>query len=403
MNALRLIIASIVVSTAQALLPHGTEEAEQRNNGTLSLKALIESEEWREALQQQTQLEEARPLNRSGSGLSLICDSTAPSPTIPSSVHKLRPADVKVVAAVGDSITAGFGESATNVLNLVGEWRGRSWSIGGEKPLSELATLPSILREFNPKVHGAATGKGGANSKEAKFNLAVSGAIAEDMPGQVRNLVKRMKEDSAVDYQTDWKVVTLWIGGNDLCAVCKGNERHEPTKYVGYIEEALDYLQAEMPRTFVNLVYMLEVTQLYALDSLSCQLFHGVECPCGTSNDASKREQTKAAALEYQKLTAQLATQAKWQSKEDFTVVGQPFFVDTKIPTTSSGKPDASYFAPDCFHFAEKAHEAAAIALWNNMLQPVGAKNVSWQIGEIPQCPTDSKPYLSTSKNSGFR
>ena len=32
------------------------------------------------------------------------------------------------------------------------------------------------------------------------------------------------------------------------------------------------------------------------------------------------------------------------------------------------GKPDMSYFAPDCFHIREKGHEALAEALWNNMV-----------------------------------
>ena len=29
---------------------------------------------------------------------------------------------------------------------------------------------------------------------------------------------------------------------------------------------------------------------------------------------------------------------------------------------------DLSYFSPDCFHFNEKGHGAAAISLWNNMV-----------------------------------
>ena len=33
------------------------------------------------------------------------CTELAPSPTVPTSVHALRPSDVKVVAALGDSIT----------------------------------------------------------------------------------------------------------------------------------------------------------------------------------------------------------------------------------------------------------------------------------------------------------
>lgn len=32
------------------------------------------------------------------------------------------------------------------------------------------------------------------------------------------------------------------------------------------------------------------------------------------------------------------------------------------------GKPDKTYFAPDCFHFGIKAHAVAAKELWNNMV-----------------------------------
>ena len=33
------------------------------------------------------------------------------------------------------------------------------------------------------------------------------------------------------------------------------------------------------------------------------------------------------------------------------------------------GEPDASFFAPDCFHFSSKGHAAAGQELWNNMVR----------------------------------
>ena len=45
------------------------------------------------------------------------------------------------------------------------------------------------------------------------------------MPGQAENLVAKMQDPDAVegdvDFQNDWKVVTLFIGGNDLCRTCQ--------------------------------------------------------------------------------------------------------------------------------------------------------------------------------------
>ena len=40
------------------------------------------------------------------------------------------------------------------------------------------------------------------------------------MPGQAVKLVDRMKADSKIDMENDWKVITLFVGGNDLCDYC---------------------------------------------------------------------------------------------------------------------------------------------------------------------------------------
>jgi len=58
-----------------------------------------------------------------------------------------------------------------------------------------------------------------------------------------------------------------------------------------------------------------------------------------------------------------------------------------------------SYFAPDCFHFGLNGHQAAAVALWNNMLEPTVSKdqNYDWPVEAI-KCPTDNQ-YLTTNNN----
>ncbi len=74
--------------------------------------------------------------------------------TKPKSVHRLRPSDVDVVAAMGDSITAAFGAKSRNILEIFCEFRGISWSIGGDKTLADVVTLPNILKEYNANVDG---------------------------------------------------------------------------------------------------------------------------------------------------------------------------------------------------------------------------------------------------------
>ena len=41
------------------------------------------------------------------------------------------------------------------------------------------------------------------------------------MPGQAELLVRRMKDSDNIDYKNDWKVITIFIGGNDLCDFCE--------------------------------------------------------------------------------------------------------------------------------------------------------------------------------------
>ena len=48
------------------------------------------------------------------------------------SIRRLSPSDIKVVGALGDSVTAAFGAQATSDLqyNSLSEYRGISWSAG---------------------------------------------------------------------------------------------------------------------------------------------------------------------------------------------------------------------------------------------------------------------------------
>ena len=84
-----------------------------------------------------------------------------------------------------------------------------------------------------------------------------------------------MKEDPNIDFEQDWKVVTIWIGGNDLCAVCRSESnqiRYSPTNYVNHLRDSLSILQSGMPRVLVNLVSILNVAQLDQVEGPSCDL-----------------------------------------------------------------------------------------------------------------------------------
>lgn len=336
-------------------------------------------------------------------GAQFECETDIFPDETPTSVHKLTPKDINLVAALGDSITAGVGIQALTPVGLLRENRERSWSIGGHKTLESVLTIPNILKKYNPSVKGFATHSTFAIGKETNaYDLAISGAKAIDIPSQAENLVRKLKADKHVDFENDWKLVTLFIGGNDLCQICKrNNEMRSPENYIAKIREGLDILHRELPRTFVNLVGILNIEDIkYMNKGLACPLLHEAMCKCAAF--PSKKYSTEVLieyTKNYQKLTSELVSSGRYDTRDDFTVVHQPFFRDFEAPKKSNGEVDLSYFAPDCFHFSAKAHNLGARGLWNNMLQKVGMKDTTLELDEKLICPTKEHPYFYTNKN----
>lgn len=330
------------------------------------------------------------------------CDPLAKSATNPTSVHALRPGDIKVIGAMGDSLTAGTGISARWILEELIENRGLTWSGGGQGTYKDHLTVPNILKHYEPQLVGYATGNGDENSKNAQFNVAVAGSVSGDLTAQARELVERMRNDPRVDIENDWKLVTILSGNNDLCDYCK-DSRYTAEAYKSNVIAALDILHAELPRTLVNLVEPLNMEIVIELNKgILCSALHFFLCECAAfpDNDEKEKEVIRIAD-EYQRLTDEIALSGRYDTREDFTVVCQPFFNQTYVPYSGNGEPDLSYFAPDCFHLSEKGQEAAASALWNNMVEPVHFKRTEWTPGELIECPTEEKPYIYTNKNSG--
>lgn len=130
------------------------------------------------------------------------------SATVPTSVHRLRPGDIDIVGAIGDSLTAGNGAMATNIIQVSTENKGLSWTIGGQKTWRTFLTIPNILKEYNPKLYGFSLGDGLGTHRSSRFNTAEIGAMSRDITHQAWNLIARMKSDPNVDMQNHWKVLS---------------------------------------------------------------------------------------------------------------------------------------------------------------------------------------------------
>ncbi|XP_077416085.1 phospholipase B1, membrane-associated isoform X2 [Vanacampus margaritifer] len=343
-------------------------------------------------------------------GTEIPCKDRRPSPTTPNSVHELRPADVKVVAAVGDSMTAGNGVAADNLLLVINEYRGLSWSIGGDENITTVTTLPNILREFNPSLTGFSQGIGKQDLPAAFLNQAVAGAKSGDVVEQVRALVDIMKNDTRIDFYNDWKVITMFIGGNDICDFCSDTVNFSPRNVAERIRRALDILHKEVPRALVNLVELLDIIPLRDMhkdNTLGCPTwFVRIVCPCvlKPKDGSLELQKTEEFNRAYQHAMRQLVDSGRYDTHDNFTVVLQPFFREVFLPTLPDGKPDRSFFSPDCFHLSQKAHVLMARALWNNMLEPVGNKTFTqdFMAGIDLKCPSVTAPFFRTAVNSNY-
>jgi hypothetical protein len=117
------------------------------------------------------------------------------SSKIPKSVHQLRPGDIDIIAAVGDSLTSATAANSVGLWEVLVENRGLSWCIGGQGNWRSHLTLPNILKEFNPKLFGYSLSDSYNVHQAAQFNVAENIATTSDMPENARKLMNRMKLD----------------------------------------------------------------------------------------------------------------------------------------------------------------------------------------------------------------
>uniref|UniRef100_A0A914WBS5 Phospholipase B1, membrane-associated n=1 Tax=Plectus sambesii TaxID=2011161 RepID=A0A914WBS5_9BILA len=329
-----------------------------------------------------------------------------PSKMIPLSAHAVRPADIKVIAGIGDSLTAGNGAGATSFIDVIKQYRGLAFTIGGDKGLENHVTIPNILLKFNPTLIGQSHGIGRVDeANKTQLNVAFPGAKSKDLPREAQELVRKIVTHRRINALTDWKLITIFIGANDICFMCQESKKKSLSiqNYEKNLRQAIQILHAGLTRVIVNIVGMFQMQILRIIHNKEhkCKGYHEMICDCAVV----KSFDMGAACRSYQKAEMDLQTEALFEDREDFTVVLQPYLFDTDAPPlTSEGKVDLSFFAEDCLHFSQYGHAVAAKGLWNNMMQPVDRKSTSMNLtnaAAIPlMCPDSSCPFIRTKKNS---
>eukprot|EP01112_Ceratiomyxa_fruticulosa_P019754 TRINITY_DN6540_c0_g1_i1.p1 TRINITY_DN6540_c0_g1~~TRINITY_DN6540_c0_g1_i1.p1 ORF type:complete len:402 (-),score=75.01 TRINITY_DN6540_c0_g1_i1:80-1285(-) len=302
-----------------------------------------------------------------------------PLPPPVDNVFSLKPGNIKVVAALGDSITTGSSAKDNNIISMK-QYRGLSFSIGGD---SGVTTLPNLLKPYNPAVIGFSTGIGGREIATNGLNGAENGGIIQSIPAQANWLLSALKNNSNINFNEDWKLITIWIGSNNLCDVCSDYTYNGPENFEIELRKTLLFIFNNIPRVVVNLLPNLDLTDLRKFSSGGCSLVHSFACPCATSSNAANRQVVQLANTNFTQRIYKLAGEFNEQKSSHQAVVVQPFLIQTLIP-------ERSYLsAADCFHPSAIAHQNLAIGLWNTLIAPVESKPLSWVIGEQAVCATE--------------
>ncbi|KAF3422773.1 hypothetical protein E2986_11347, partial [Frieseomelitta varia] len=328
------------------------------------------------------------------------------SSEVPKSVHRLRPGDIDVIAAMGDSTTVPTAVTAVNLLQLLVENRGISASIGGEETWRKYLTLPNILKEFNPKLIGYSLGDSVSTEPDAQFNVAETGAMSKDMPFMAQHLVEKIKSDPRIDVNKDWKLILLMIGCNDFCSnICIAPSPWSILKeHEIELINTLRILRDNLPRTFVALIvppHMRAIAEHHRQYLWPCSTMSIIECPClfALQFQHGKLEYYEV-IRRWQELDKEIASYPEFY-RDDFIVEMLPVLINSIIPLAEDGYQDMSYLAVDCFHWSQKLIANYANGIWNNLLQPTDNRTncLDGNIFKRFLCPTSENPYLTTHKN----
>jgi len=326
-------------------------------------------------------------------GLNFNCTQLNYPPPPAKNVRQLRFGNINAIMALGDSMSAGFAMQGIPPQDFE-EWRGYVWSIGGAEDANTIATW--LQASYNPNIEGMAMGNTWPLVPGAWLDGGVSHASVQDLPPQIDYLVSAMQTQYAgvIDFKNDWKLLTLFIGANNLCDACNPKDnRTQPAFFEDHLRAALKQIHQQIPRVFVNMMTIFNISGVWdaGMTSWYCEmLWDGItnhECGCLTTGVASDRLAMDVRAVQFNAISEKLASEFAALNDPEFTVVVQPGV--SKLNVAEAGESYLS--ALDCFHPNLWANEAFAYSLWNNMQQPVGKKDTAPDLKNLRiLCPTEN-------------
>jgi hypothetical protein len=163
------------------------------------------------------------------------------------------------------------------------EYRGKVFSVGGDK--GEY-TIPNYLSSWsNATNKGPPTGYTLPLSRGKQLDNAVSGSKTQDLDDQITRLVHLLSTNKYKDIKDEWKLITLFIGANNVCVLCEPPITTLPGLaeadiFEENVRQALTRIKDEVGKSFVNLVALFNVRQkgLKLHFPILNMIFIGIQC-----------------------------------------------------------------------------------------------------------------------------
>ncbi|KAG1234511.1 hypothetical protein G6F68_002725 [Rhizopus microsporus] len=326
--------------------------------------------------------------------LDIGCPLLKPRSTPAQSVHDLRPDDIKIVAGLGDSVMAGFAakgvqERFLNIQNLY-ENRGVSFALGGDP---DTITMPNILHYYSHNLYGASVGdhlisicfgnqicpKGQYREDIDILNAAQSGARSLNLDHEldyIMDVLQKAYDDNKVK-PTDWKLITIFIGSNDICHSCT-EPTSLPVSFAANVQTAIERIRKSMSHVLVQIIGIMKVQDIVVATSnytdycrpIKGSNFIGHDHECECSHSEANRTIMNTLFPEYNAALLQAVNYYRQPPSNAFAVVYQPLLVDIM------SFPIQAISNIDCFHPSTLAHSWFAKMLWRMMFLPPNEKNM---------------------------
>jgi phospholipase B1 len=285
--------------------------------------------------------------------------------SVSSAVH---PSQIECFGVLGDSITAGFSMISGSPRADFIEYRDQVFSIG-RKP--DYKTLPNIFHDFYPSLNLSASCASNYETlvdynhrSSQDCNVAISGALSDRLVDMWGDLLFQWNNRNCT---RKWKVLTVMIGANDICAYCLTGYNQTISNYMNNVRQLHDQIYRDTQNVFINYVSLFDVSVVMDWQNPKCDIVHLLinECPCILGRNRQRDAREKVGAL-YQDMNAALYPYIKSLDgeRDDIIVRVQPILENFQVY-------NQSYLSTlDCFHPSAFANMVMGTILWNNMFLP---------------------------------